>query len=58
MKLKEYAKHIAALAKKHPDIEVAYARDDEGNGYDYVQYKPSAVEVEINGSDVFVAIVN
>lgn len=58
MKLKEYAKHIAALAKKHPTLEVAYASDDEGNSYHYVRYAPASTEVEVNGEDVFVVVVN
>lgn len=58
MKLKEYAEHITALSKKHPNLEVAYARDDEGNGYDYVQYKPSISKIEINGDEVTAVLVN
>ena len=29
------------LAKRYPNLEVIYASDDEGNGYNYVSYEPS-----------------
>ena len=41
MKLKEYAKHIAAVAAAHPDVDVVYCIDDEGNGFSAVHYEPS-----------------
>jgi hypothetical protein len=41
MKLKEYAKHLAKLAKQHPDIDVYYAIDEEGNDYKPIYYHPS-----------------
>lgn len=58
MKLKQYANTIAALAKKHPDLEVAYACDDEGNKFDYVRYSPQAGTAMIDGEEVDVVIVN
>lgn len=42
MTLKEYAEEIKALAEKHPNAIVVYARDDEGNGFDTLSYGPSA----------------
>lgn len=41
MKLREYAAHIAALAKAHPDADVVYSADDEGNNFQQVYYAPS-----------------
>ena len=58
MKLKEYAAVIATLAKKHPNLEVAYASDEEGNSYDYVRYNPGVNDVEIDGENVTVVCVN
>jgi len=58
MKLKDYAKHIAELAKKHPNMEVAYASDEEGNSHHMVMFKPSLGKVEIDGEEVGVILVN
>jgi len=58
MKLKDYAAVIATLAKKHPNLEVAYASDDEGNRYGYVNYMPSVSHTEIDGENVTVVCVN
>jgi hypothetical protein len=44
MKLSEFIKNLQEFAKKNPgatDLEVIYAKDDEGNGYQKVHYKPS-----------------
>lgn len=41
MKLKTYAKYIAGLAEKHPNADVIFSIDEEGNGYKKVQFKPS-----------------
>lgn len=41
MKLKHYAKQISMLAQEHPDLEVYYAIDEEGNGFKPVHYEPA-----------------
>ena len=41
MTLKQYAKEIQKLAKKHPDALVVYSIDDEGNAYHSVNMGPS-----------------
>ena len=44
MKLSEYIKELENLVKGNPqalDMEVIYAKDDEGNGYQYVGCAPS-----------------
>lgn len=46
MKLKEYAKKIAALAEKYPDFEVLYAIDDEGNAYMPVVHSPEVGQLD------------
>jgi hypothetical protein len=38
MKLKDYSKQIAELAKQYPDALVVSAADDEGNSYQKVSY--------------------
>jgi hypothetical protein len=59
MKLKDYIKVLQTLAKNsRPDIEVAYAADDEGNRFDYVRYRPAVNTVEIDGEEVEVVTVN
>ena len=43
MKLSEYIKELENLVKGNPqalDMEVIYAKDDEGNGYQYVGALP------------------
>lgn len=44
VKLKEYIENLNKFAKENPeclDMEVITAIDDEGNGYNYVNYSPS-----------------
>lgn len=42
MKMKEYAKFIAVLAEKYPDAQAIYALDEEGNGFEPVDFAPIA----------------
>lgn len=41
MTLKEYAAKLTELAEKHPDLEVIYAKDDEGNDFRPVHFGPT-----------------
>lgn len=41
MKLKDYISHLQKIAKNHPDLEVVYSADDEGNSYGAVHYSPA-----------------
>jgi hypothetical protein len=41
MKLKEYIKGLKDIEKKHPDLEVVYSIDDEGNDYSKVYFSPT-----------------
>jgi hypothetical protein len=41
MKLKDYISHLRNIAKNHPDLEVVYSADDEGNKYSTVYYSPT-----------------
>lgn len=41
MNLKEYIKKLQELEKDYGDSEVWYSRDDNGNGYQMVNYAPS-----------------
>jgi hypothetical protein len=64
MKLRVYAKVIEALAKKYPDVDVVYARDEEGNGFSKAHYAPVAgrfnevdnsffnIDADINPDDI------
>ena len=38
MKLKKYIEGLQKVLNEHGDIECYYARDDEGNGYQQVQF--------------------
>jgi len=46
MKLKKYIIKLQKLAEKHPEAEVVYSKDDEGNGYQPVHFDPSAGRFE------------
>ena len=44
MKLREYIEQLQKFAEMNPetlDMDVIYARDDEGNGFQEVHYAPS-----------------
>jgi len=41
MKLKDYIAKLNKLAEKHPDVEVIYSCDDEGNEFQKVHFPPS-----------------
>ena len=44
MKLKEFIENLNDFVKEYPeslDLEVITSKDDEGNGYNAVHYKPS-----------------
>ena len=41
MKLKDYAEMLNKLAETYPDVDVVYARDDEGNDFQTVNYCPN-----------------
>lgn len=44
MKLKDYIKSLQEIVEQNPDyseLDVIYAKDDEGNGYQHVGYGPS-----------------
>lgn len=44
MNLKEYLKHLNKIVEKNPEAleyEVIYSKDEEGNAFEEVFYKPS-----------------
>jgi len=41
MKLNDYIKSLQKIAKKYPDLNVVYAKDDEGNGFKEITFHPS-----------------
>lgn len=42
MKIEEYLKHLTELAKAHPNADVVYAIDEEGNQFCPVVTEPSS----------------
>ena len=48
MKLKDYISRLQKIAKRHPDLEVVYASDDEGNRFDTVHHSPVIGEFDGN----------
>jgi hypothetical protein len=48
MKLKDYAKHIAELAKDYPNATVIYSQDTEGNDFKKVVFTPTAGHIKMN----------
>ena len=43
MKLTEYIKKLQELLNEHGDLELIYAKDDEGNDYRKLHYDPGVV---------------
>ena len=44
MKLKEYIRHLNSLTESNPealDMDVVYAKDEEGNGFTLAHYAPA-----------------
>ena len=40
VKLTKYIEKLQELLKEHGDLELIYSKDDEGNGYQTVNYEP------------------
>ena len=54
MTLKEYITQLQDLAERRPeanDLQVIYAKDEEGNGYEPIHFSPSLGKLE--GRDDF-----
>lgn len=41
MKLREYIEKLQSIEKKHGNLFVVYAFDEEGNGHDTIGFSPS-----------------
>jgi mannosyltransferase OCH1-like enzyme len=52
MKLKEYSQMVKKLAKKHPDFEMVYATDDEGNGFSPLNFEPSILSYDFENGEI------
>ena len=52
MRLQEYIQKLQQILETEGDLELIYSRDDEGNGYDNVQYSPSVQFFNINYFEV------
>lgn len=48
MNLKQYIEELQKLYNEHGDLEIIYAADDEGNGYEKVHYNPSIMFFDEN----------
>lgn len=46
MKLTEYIKGLEFALKQHGDLDVIYAKDEEGNGFYPVSFEPSVGRYE------------
>jgi hypothetical protein len=56
MKLKEYLEHLNKLASEKPEVldyVVVYAKDNEGNGFQIVNYKPDVGHFDSDYSGYF-----
>ena len=54
MKFKKYVDNLNALLNERPelaDFDVVTSRDDEGNGYNLVHYKPSVGVYDEEGKE-------
>jgi hypothetical protein len=49
MKLKEYMLVLKKYAKAHPNIQVIYSIDDEGNAFNDVYFHPTLMEKDEYG---------
>ena len=60
MTLKEYAETINNLLGKYGNLEVWYAKDDEGNGYQPIYYAPSVFDIpaEFSKDNKTVIVIN
>lgn len=56
MKLSEYIKELNKLKKEYGNLEVIYAKDEEGNNFHSVNYEPSLCQVE-NLEEYYLEIV-
>ena len=53
MKVSEIIKNLEEFKEKHGDIECWYAEDDEDNGYQRVNFKPSLRYVDVKDGIVY-----
>lgn len=51
MKISDFIKSLEEIKEEYGDLELVYSRDDEGNGFDRVQFYPSVGHFDINTRD-------
>ena len=54
MTLEKYLKHLNKIVEKNPEAlkyELIYAKDDEGNDFKAVSYKPSLGFLNVNDNE-------
>ena len=49
MKISEMIKNLQKFMEEHGDLECWYAKDDEGNGYQEIYFKPSFMYANEDG---------
>ena len=52
MRLTEYITQLQRIKDEYGDLELIYAKDDEGNGYNKVNYLPTRVYYNESDRDV------
>lgn len=53
MKISEMIKNLQSFMEEHGDLDCWYAIDDEGNGYQEIQYEPSLYCVANYNGEVY-----
>ena len=56
MKIKQYIQSLMELARKHPNADVIYAKDSEGNDFNLIQYQPAYGEYEKSNGKILKGI--
>ena len=46
MKLSKLIENLQAIQDEFGDLDCIYAKDDEGNGFNYISYNPSVGEYD------------
>jgi len=56
MKIEQYKEFINKIAKEHPNVEVLYSIDDEGNDFRKVNFAPSYNTFEMGNGKILKGI--
>ena len=53
MKISKLIENLQAIQKEFGDLDCIYAKDDEGNGFNYISYNPSVGEYDSKGREFY-----